>query len=263
MSDRPPDPVLARMADRLPVNRPYDGVLAEQYDVCIPVDEPLPEERVLLRLLADVDGTVLEIGCGTGRPLLRWLAGGIDVEGLDASADMLAILRRHAAERGLDPTLHHGNFVPLTLGRRYAAIVCPAGTFTLVGDDARARVALASFRDHLEPGGLLAITLFVPADDFDEHFDWRLRRTGTNEAGTTFVVDEAIRCDRAAQLQVLFNRLQTYDASGRLVATELRRYHLRWWTREEFGGLLADAGFVGVEAPGGDDGWVAVGRREA
>ena len=43
------------------------------------------------------------------------VAEGYDVEGIDASADMLAILRRHAAERGLHPTVHHGDFAPLHL----------------------------------------------------------------------------------------------------------------------------------------------------
>ena len=185
----------------------------------------------------------------------------MDIEGIDASADMLAILRRHAAERGLEPTLHHGSFAPLALGRTYAAIVCVVGTFTLIDDRDRAREALASYWHHLWPGGLLAITLVVPTVNFDEELGWRLRRTGTHADGTTYLVHEAIRCDRTDQLQVTYNRIETFAADGRLIGTDLRRFHLRWWSKEEFGGLLESVGFVDTEAIGGEDGWIAVGRR--
>jgi SAM-dependent methyltransferase len=257
-----PDPILARMTDRVPANLPYAGVLADAYDSWISVDERLPEESAMRRLLDPVDGTILELGCGTGRPLLQWLEAGMDVEGIDASADMLAIVERHAAVRGLHPTLHHGDFAPLTIGRSYAAIVCVAGSFTLVDDPERARQALASYWQHLEPGGLLAITLVVPRDNFDEEMAWRVRRSGTHADGTTYLVHEAIRCDRENQLQVTFNRMETFDGDGRLVRSDLRRFHLRWWERDEFSELLGAVGFVDVEAIGGADGWIAVGRHQ-
>ncbi|MGY6500048.1 MAG: hypothetical protein ACXIVQ_03995 [Acidimicrobiales bacterium] len=48
---------------------------------------------------------------------------------------MLTILRRNATARSLEPVLHHGGIAPLDLGRTYDAIVCPAGTFTLIHDE--------------------------------------------------------------------------------------------------------------------------------
>jgi SAM-dependent methyltransferase len=256
-----PDPILARMTDRVPANLPYEGMLADAYDTWIAVDDPLPEESRLRRLLRDVDGTVLELGCGTGRPLLRWLADGMDIEGIDVSADMLAILRRHAAERGLEPTVHHGSIAPLAVDRTYGAIVCVVGTFTLIDDRDRAREALHSYWHHLDPGGLLAITLVVPTVNFDEELTWRMRRTGTNADGSTYLVHEAVRCDRDDQLQVTYNRMETFDANGRMIGSELRRFHLRWWGKDEFGALLRAVGFVDTDAIGGDAGWIATGRR--
>jgi len=255
------DPILARMTDRVPANLPYSGVLAEAYDTWISVDDRLPEESALLRLLDGIGGTILELGCGTGRPLLRWLKAGMDIEGIESSADMLAILRRHADERGLDPTLHHGSFAPLALRRTFAAIVCVAGTFTLIDDRDQARQALESYWQHLQPGGLLALTLLVPRANFDEEFGWRLRRTGTSADGTTYLVHEAIRCDRGDQLQVTFNRMETFDGDGRLVGSDLRRFHLRWWERDEFEALLRSLGYVETASVGSQEGWVAVGRR--
>lgn len=255
------DPVLDRLRDRLVINPPYDGVVADGYDAWISVDDPLREEAVLEEVLAGCQGTILELGCGTGRPLLRWLADGRDIEGIDGSADMLAILRRHAAERGLRPVLHHGDLAPLSVGRRYAAIVCPAGTFLLVDDPARARAALTSYLDHLEPGGRLAITLADPGSSTGEPLTWRIRRTGTTAAGTTIVVHEASHRCADEDLEVVYNRVETYDQAGRLQDTWLRRHHLRWWPRSTFESMLAEAGFVDVASLGDERGWVATGRR--
>ena len=49
----------------------------------------------------------LDVGCGAGRVLLACMESGLEIEGLDAAADMLAECRRVAADRGLEPLLHH------------------------------------------------------------------------------------------------------------------------------------------------------------
>jgi SAM-dependent methyltransferase len=248
-----------RMRDRLEINPPYSD--AEAYDAWIPVDESWPDEVVYRRALADVEGPILELGCGTGRPLLRWLAEGLDIEGLDASEDMLAVLRRHAAERGLEPVLHRAGFAPLSLGRQYAAIVCLAGTFTLVHDAELAERSLVSYFEHLLPGGLLALTLGSPAHDPASLLTWRLRRTGTGADGTTYVVHECNVGPAGDQVELVYNRHETYDSSGRLVESSLRKHHFRWWTQDQFSELLGRVGFDDVQAVGGESGWVSLSRK--
>ena len=237
--------------------------MAEAYDVWIPVDAEFPDDPVHEAVVRVGGGPALELGCGTGRPLLRFLAAGLPVEGLDSSADMLATCRRHAAERGLDPRLHHGSMAPLALDGSWATIYCPAGTFSLLGDPEVALEALASYRDHLRPGGALALTMSVPVEDFEARFEWRVRRTATRADGTTFVVHEAVACDRAAQVQLVYNRIEVWDPSGGLVRTLLRRHHLRWWERAELEEVLVGLGFVDIHSPGDDTGWVAVAHRPA
>jgi SAM-dependent methyltransferase len=237
-------------------------VLAEAYDVWIPVDAEFPDDGVHEAVVREGGGPALELGCGTGRPLLRFLGAGLPVEGLDSSADMLAICRRHAVERGLDPVLHHGSMAPLAVDGSWATIYCPAGSFSLLDDAEVALDALGSYRDHLRPGGTLALTMSVPIEDLESRFEWRVRRTGTRPTdSTTFVVHEAVACDGAAQLQVVYNRVEVWNASGELVHTLLRRHHLRWWTRPEFEEVLAGLGFVHVHSVGDDAGWVVVARR--
>lgn len=252
---------LGRLRDRLVVNAPYDGVVAEAYDTWLPVDEVWPEEVAYREVLSLATGPILELGCGTGRPLLRWLADGLDVEGLDASADMLGILRRHAKERGLDPTLHHADFAPLALGREFGAIVSLAGTFMLIDDVSRAESALHSYYAHLAPGGLLGLSLGASSADPDSSLAWRLRRTGTSDDGVTYVVHEAVHLDTDEHAELVYNRIETYDSSGRLIDTTLRRHRLRSWDRREFEQLLTSVGFVEVGSVGGDRSWVTFARR--
>jgi SAM-dependent methyltransferase len=256
------DPVLSRLRDRLPLNPPYDGPVAQAYDAWIPVDDEFADDDVYLALIEEVGGPVLELGCGTGRPLLRWLQAGHEVEGIDSSADMLAILAGHAADQGLDPIVHHGGIAPLDLpGRSFAAIVCPAGTFSLIHDPDRALEALQSYHDHLRPDGLLALTMFAPADDDPAALEWRIRRTGTTADGTTYVVHEAARNDRRNRVVVTYHRLEAFDPDGRLTDTWLRRHHLRWWPRPELEELLADLGFVAPRSIGDDHGWVTIAAK--
>lgn len=255
------DRIAERLRDHLVVNAPYEGVVATGYDSWISVDDVFPDDVAYELVLDQVDGPVLELGCGTGRPMLRWLAAGHDVEGIDGSADMLELLERHAAARGLTPVVHHGDIAPLDLGRTFAAIACPAGTFTLIDDEDRIERALASYHDHLRPGGVLAMTLSQLHPTGEHSLQWRIRRTGPLPGGGTAMVHEALLMEEDDRSQTVYNRLETYDAAGRLTDTEVRRVRLRSWTHGEIGAALDAAGFVDVQTLGDEDGWVSLARR--
>jgi len=96
---------------------------------------------------------VLDLGCGTGEPILRWLLErGYEVVGVDASAAMIAIARtRFPAAR-----LLVGDMRALPLQRSFDAIVAWHSLFHLPPDDQRAM--FQTFARHLHPGGLLMFT---------------------------------------------------------------------------------------------------------
>lgn len=104
----------------------------------------------------------LEIGCGDGHPLLALCAEGLDVEGVDSSADMLAGCRENALRRGIEVRLHHERVEDLNLGRRYPSIYFAGPTFTLLPDDRTAHRALEAIRRHLADDGMALIPLWVP-----------------------------------------------------------------------------------------------------
>ncbi len=251
-----------RFVDTLSVDSSYRGAAALAYDAWMPPGTRFSDDGVHRRVIRECGGTALELATGNGRFLIPAREAGLDVEGVDASPDMLAVCRRHATERGLDVVLHEGDIAPLALGRRYAAIVCPAGSFTLITDVERAAAALRSYHDHLEPGGQLAITMFAPGPDDTTGFMWRLRRTGTDErTGITYVVDEATGEDRTPQTLLTYNRAEVYDHDGRLLRTEMRKLRTRWWGREELAEALVGAGFEEPSEVGDEDGWITIARR--
>jgi ubiquinone/menaquinone biosynthesis C-methylase UbiE len=77
------------------------------------------QQAVLLRALAPIQGRrLLDVGTGTGRAALAFAREGAVVTGVDASAEMLAVAERHAAEQGLSATFRVGDAHQLPFGDR-------------------------------------------------------------------------------------------------------------------------------------------------
>lgn len=120
----------------------------------------------------------LDLACGTGRLLLPLLADGLDVDGADISADMLALCAEHATRDGLAPRLYEQAMHELTLPRRYRTIfVCDS--FGIGGRREHDLEALRRAAAHLEPGGALVFSQelaydarWLTGDHSGVHPDW-------------------------------------------------------------------------------------------
>lgn len=250
-----------RVRDSLPANLPYDGLVAQAYDCWLPPDAEYADRDMYRAAIERGGGPALELGCGNGRLLLRYRAAGLDVDGIDSSADMLAICRAHAEAAGLELALHCTDWAAFDLPRRYATIYNPAGSFMLIDDEPRAGRALTTWMQHLAPGGQLWIAMGVPRADFDAAWEWRVRRSATRASdGVTFMVHEAVACDVDAQTQHVLNRHEVWDANGQLVTTFVRRHRLRWRTAGQLEAMVRDAGAGQVRVLGTDDEFVVVGH---
>jgi SAM-dependent methyltransferase len=253
-----------RIRDDIPANRAYAGHVAEAYDTWMPWDAPYQDAGYFRRAIEAGSGPALELACGTGRLLVRYVAAGLEVDGVDSAQDMLAICARNAATAGVDVTLHHADVTTLDLDRRYATIYNPAGSFMLHDDVSVARAALVRWNEHLLPGGRLCIMMSVPRTGLDAQYEWRVRRSATRPSdGVTFVAHEAKSYDLDAQIETILNRHELYDPEGALVHTFLRRSRLRWWEQPELEAALRDAGLVDVHSDGTDDAFVTVGAAPA
>src|SRR5205823_12856004 len=93
-----------------------------------------------------------------------WLQAGYDVDGSDASADMLERCRARAGATGHAPVLLHQRLHELDPPRRYRTIVA-CGVFGLGSSRAQDEQALRCFYEALDPGGALLLDNEAPYTD--------------------------------------------------------------------------------------------------
>ncbi len=215
----------------------YTGLVARLYAPLRSVD---PDPAPYAAFVRTVGEPALELGCGDGDPLLDLVAAGLDVEGLDSSADMLDRARARAADRDLAVTLHHTRMEAMDLGRRYRSIYLAGPTFNLVLDDDLVAAALARIHDHLKPGGSALVPLFVPDDEGD--------RVGeVSETGTMRLTRVAASRDDVARTQAVVLR---YEDGDEVLE---REWVLHWHTQDGFRARAEAAGLEvsAVLAPDG------------
>ena len=179
----------------------------------------------------------LEVGCGDGHPLLELRGSGLDVDGVDSSADMVRRARAAAAERGLDARVVHQRMEELDLPRRYRSIYLAGPTFTLVPDDETAGRALAALARHLDPAGALLVPLWVPAPTTD---------LGTTRSATTGP-DVEVRYTAVSETRDEGSRTRVtrtrYERIGPDGAESLERdWVVHWHTPDGFARLCDEAG---------------------
>lgn len=185
----------------------------------------------------------LELGCGDGDPLLELRRRGLDVDGVDSSADMLAICRRRAANAGLDVTVHRQAMESLDLPRRYRSIFLAGPTFNLLPDDTTARRALERIDHHLDRGGSALVPLFIPTPTAQETLGEP--RSATEPDGSTISVS-AIEEERDDEARTQ-RRILRYErvAAGRRTTVD-RPWVLHWHTQESFHTLASSVGLATV-----------------
>jgi SAM-dependent methyltransferase len=98
-------------------------------------------------------GTVLDLGCGMGEPIARWLLDrGYKVTGVDAAPSLIALAR----ERFAGAEWIVADMRTLDLGRRFGGLIAWHSFFHLVPADQRRM--FARFADHAAPGAPLMFT---------------------------------------------------------------------------------------------------------
>lgn len=223
----------------------YDGIAAEMWDD-MGGDTPGADFEFYARKIKELPGRALDLTCGSGKHLLRYLKLGLDVEGVDASETMLATCQRKAQQQSLHPVLYRQSMQALDLPRTYQTIFISAGSFQLLGNRDAAMQTLQRCLTHLEPGGQLLFETFLPDEAFQKELDHHVtvwgptlrRRDGA--AVTTHLWTES--ADRFEQIKVEKRR---YEAAinGQIIESELHTMTLRWYFKYEMIMMLEQAGF--------------------
>jgi len=199
----------------------------------------------------DAGGSILEVGCGTGRILIPIARDGHTVIGLDASPGML---ERCRAKLQGEPetvrrrvTLHQGDASGFDLGRPFDLVIAPFRVvqhLTTIDDQLR---FLDSVARHLAPGGRLAFDVFNPdlaalvSADGTEREDTpdtplpdgrSFRRAGR--------VSRVRWIDQVSEIELIY-----YIAGepGGGTQRRVQSFEMRWFLNAELVHLLARGGF--------------------
>jgi SAM-dependent methyltransferase len=232
----------------LNLSESYDGIAAEMWDY-MGGDSPGADFDFYARKIREHGGAALDLTCGSGKHMLRYLQMGLEVEGVDASEVMLETCRLKGAQWGLNPVLYRQSMQAIDLPRKYGTIFITAGSFQLLGNREDAKEALRRCYTHLEPGGQLLIETFLPDEAFlaepNTHGSvWSPAiRPRDGAAITTHLWTES--ADRFEQVKIEKRR---YDAAidGQIIESELHTMTLRWYFKYEMVMMLEQAGFRDV-----------------
>ena len=129
----------------------YHGLMAEAWDLLRGDTSGWEDRPFYLGLIRRFGEPALDVGCGTGRLLLDYLAEGIEIDGVDVSRDMLAASFASRTARLVQAV------EDLQLPRRYRTIIVPSSSIQLVIDPATAERAVVRLAAHLEPAGVLVM----------------------------------------------------------------------------------------------------------
>ncbi|WP_369958961.1 class I SAM-dependent methyltransferase [Pseudomonas benzenivorans] len=221
----------------------YGTLASWVYDLDKPIGRSFGDIEFYAQRLHDCRGPILEPAVGNGRVLLPLLREGLDVQGFDASEEMLERCRAHARHLGLEPALSCQRFESFAYEQRFAVVIVPAGSFQLVTDFAQARAVLRRFREHLQADGRLIIDL--------DPCGALIRNEGSTRSWTVSddewltLTEQPLHVDFVDQTRHSYLRYEHW-CHGRLASAELERFSLRWWGVAEFELLLRQEGFTDI-----------------
>lgn len=229
----------------------YDGVVAAAYDEFFG-NEPYWDQRYYEQRLRACGGRALELACGTGRLLLPLLRDGIEVEGLDTSADMLAILAAKASRMKLAARTYRLPMQAFDLTRRYRSVFVPAGTFGILVHDTEIDATLACCLDALEPGGQLLLPLSTEPPTLTPTGTWQPRRdVAVPSAAARVRIDEQWHATADPALCRWTLRYDVRYDDGRPADAFERSHLLRRHEPAQFARRLAAAGFTRISSQRG------------
>src|SRR5215471_8657379 len=138
------------------------GLIADLYDYVVPYSARQDIDFFVEAAKAS-GGSVLEVGSGTGRVLIPIARAGVEITGLDLSANMLQVCRRrlHDEPEAVRSrvTLKLGDMRDFDLSRTFNLVILPFRPFQHLTAAEDQIACLASIHRHLVQGGRLVLDL--------------------------------------------------------------------------------------------------------
>lgn len=226
----------------------YYGMMAEFWDLFRGDTSTWEDRFFFLDVVKKYGGPVLDIGCGTGRILLDFMQQGFDIDGVDNSPEMLALLKQKAEKLNLHPTVYQQEMTALSLPRKYQTILVPSSSFQLLLDAGLPPIAMNCFFEHLLPKGVLAMpfmTLWKQGNPLEDEFTREVVRP---EDGATVRRWQYSRFDPNTDFEHTIDRYEIVR-DGQVVASEEHRQSpaTRSYTQQQAIALYEEASFENIQ----------------
>jgi SAM-dependent methyltransferase len=224
---------------------PY-AMIADLYDFSY---DDFTEDLDFYANLAEIgDGSVLELGAGTGRVALPLALAGFQVVGLDVSEAMLARARgKLAATQPLEGSLEllRGDMTDFDLERRFGLVFIAANTFQHLLTIREQQACLACVARHLAPDGVFAMSVRAPASVSWEEADgwaplllhWTRTDLETGDLIMKFCAEQPDPARMVRSLTYIYDRIHAGAVRRSVFPVELR-----YFTQGEIELLLQQAG---------------------
>ena len=231
-------------------------LLAKHYDGAYEAMK-LDDAPFYLDLARKSGGPVLEIGCGTGRVLLRIARAGVPIDGLDASPAMLSVLRgkleKEPAEVRRSVKLHAGDMRNFRLNKEFSLVTIPFRPLQHMHTLQDQLDALTSAAAHLKTDGRLAFDVFFPrferltggVGEEQLEAEWQIEG-GKRRVVRHFRKDSH---DKIAQNFAGTFLIRTYEGD-KLVREETGSLKMTWYTHGQMEALFRLTGLEVVEEYG-------------
>ena len=226
----------------------YYGMLAEFWDLFRGDTSTWEDRFFYLDVVKRHGQPVLDVGCGTGRILLDFMQQGIDIDGVDNSPEMLALLKQKAEKLNLNPVVYQQEMIELSLLRKYQTILVPSSSFQLLLDEKLPPIAMDRFYEHLLPGGVLAMpfmTLWKQGEQLENEFTREVIRP---EDGATIRRWQYACFDPDTDLEHTIDRYEIIR-DGNVINSEEHHQSpgTRSYTQHQAVKLYQEAGFKNIQ----------------
>jgi len=231
------------------------AALARLYDLDLTADPG--DLDLYLALATRTGGPILELAVGSGRLAVPLAEAGHEVVGVDLDPAMLDRARLRASRSaGADRlTFVEADLVGLRLpdAGRFGLAFIALNSLLVLPTRAAQRAALVTLADHLAPGGVAVVDIWIPDADDLARFDGRIILEWPRldpESGAIVTKSGSAQHD-AATATVSLTTIFEEGGQGGTPRRWVRRDRMRLVAADELRGFAEDAGLT-VELLGGD-----------
>jgi len=223
----------------------YKKLCTQFYDI----DKPVPTPSSLafyMKYINKKTEPILEPMCGSGRFLIPILEKGFDIDGVDASSDMINACKIKISEKGLSTNLYEQFLDKLDLPRKYRLVFIPEGSLGLIIDENLLLASLKKIYNHMVSGGKFLVEIETPYAKPKEIGKTNVKTRERSDGLKIILSSSCVSYDESKKISTGISKYELFK-NGELIETELEEFKVRYFDIEEFRNMLNSAGFNNIK----------------